>query len=543
MEKIKFNTHPKTYKHWELHIEGPIAHLKMQVQEDQGLREGYKLKLNSYDLGVDIELADAINRLRFEHPEVSVVSIESGVQGIFCAGANIFMLGLSSHSHKVNFCKFTNETRNYIEEATSKSHQTYVASVTGPCSGGGYELAMACKEIHLIHDRKSAVSLPEVPFLGVLPGTGGLTRLVDKRKVRRDRADIFCTLGEGVKGERALEWGLVDFLHPSSSYQEKYEARLKELAGSGNTAKGIKLDPIVFEEQENLLKYQYVSLQVDPEKRQAKLHLKGPQAKDTEIPEDPTQLGSQWYAIKMWREFDDALLQLRFNYESVGLITITSEGDPKNVFKLDEALLKRKNHWLIREVLLFQGRALRRLDVTARSFFTLVEPGSCFAGSFLEIALASDRIYMLHDEEEKNMIGVSSLNGGEFTMAHGLSRLENRFFKDPKAVEKVMAHQGKMVNAKTAHDLGLTTAIPDELDWEDEVRVAIEERASLSPDALTGLEANIRFVGPETTESRIFGRLSAWQNWIFTRPNATGESGALTSYGKPTKPKFNWKRT
>jgi benzoyl-CoA-dihydrodiol lyase len=538
-----FNTHPDHYKHWRLEIDGPIAHLKMQVQEDGGLRDDYKLKLNSYDLGVDIELQDAVNRLRFEHPDVSVVCIESGLEGVFCAGANIFMLATSPHAHKVNFCKYTNETRNAIEEATARSGQRYVASVTGPCSGGGYELAMACEEIHLIHDRNSAVSLPEVPYLGVLPGTGGLTRLVDKRKVRRDRADIFCTLAEGIKGERAVEWGFVDFLHPSSTYKEKLAARLKELAGDGNGVKGITLNPIQPTVTENGLAYEHVALEFADEGRRATLHLKGPAAEDATIPPDPASLGSDWYALKFWRELEDAILQLRFNYETCGLISITSKGDPQNAIDLDDALGKHRDNWLVREVTLLIGRVLKRLDVTARSFFAIIEPGSCFAGSFLEIALAADRIYMLDDDDGKNTIGVSAMNGGVLPMGHGLSRLQNRFYGNDDAVAAVMERSGQTMDAGDANNLGLVTDAPDELDWEDEIRVAVEERMSLSPDALTGLEANLRFVGPETTESRIFGRLSAWQNWIFTRPNATGDAGALTSYGKPTQPKFDWRRT
>ena len=542
-DKIKFATSPDEYRHLKLSVEGPIARIQLSVSENDGLRPGYKLKLNSYDLSVDIELDDAINRLRFEHPEVSVVCIESADETVFCAGANIFMLGQSSHSHKVNFCKFTNETRINMEEATRKSGQKYVAALNGLAAGGGYELALACDEIHLIDDRKSAVSLPEVPYLGVLPGTGGLTRVVDKRRIRRDLADVFCTVAEGVKGRRAVEWNLVDFVHPSSSFKDKVDARLQELAGGGHDVKGISLGTIGGEAADgDTTRYRYITLQVDAKTRSAKLTIQGPDETAAKIPDDPTELGADWYALRMWRELRDAILQLRFNYPTVGAISIRTKGDVVHVIALDDALVERSDHWFVREVLLQQGRVLKMIDVTARTFFSLILPESCFAGSLFEIALASDRAYMLDDEDGNNSIGLSKINFGEFPMYHGLSRLENRFFENAEALAAIRSKAGVVLDAGEAYDLGLVTATPDDIDWEDEVRVALEERASLSPDALTGLEANLRFVGPETMESRIFARLSAWQNWIFTRPNAVGEKGALTSYGQPHKPEFDWSR-
>lgn len=541
-EKITFDTHPDRYRHLELSIEGPIARIRLNVSEDDGLRPGYKLKLNSYDLGVDIELNDAVNRLRFEHPEVAVVCVESAQDAIFSAGANIFMLGQSSHSHKVNFCKFTNETRINIEEATARSGQYYVAALNGLAAGGGYELALACAEIHLIDDRKSSVSLPEVPYLGVLPGTGGLTRVVDKRKVRRDLADVFCTTAEGIKGKRAVEWNLVDHVHPSSVFADKIKERLESLAGEPRDVKGVVLDPITADVDGGTYKYEYVTLEIDDAGRSARLTVRGPGEDDAAVPDNPAQLGCDWYALRMWREMRDALLQLRFNFETVGVVSILTEGNPQDVIRLDNAMRDNKENWFVREVLLQQGRVLRMIDVTARTFYAQVLPGSCFAGSLLELALACDRTYMLDDEDGENVIGISPLNDGEFPMYHRLSRLENRFYESEEALKRILTRSGELLDAGEAYDLGLVTQIPDDIDWEDEVRVALEERASLSPDALTGLEANLRFVGPETMESRIFARLSAWQNWIFTRPNAVGEKGALTSYGKPTNPEFDWRR-
>lgn len=541
-DKIAFNRHPDSYHHWKLEIDGAIGWLKMKVQEDQPLRPGYKLKLNSYDLGVDIELDDAVTRLRFEHPQVSVVCIESALDRIFCAGANIFMLGQSSHTHKVNFCKFTNETRINIEEATARSGQKYVASLNGLAAGGGYELALACDEIHLIDDRSSAVSLPEVPLLGVLPGTGGLTRIVDKRGVRRDIADAFCTVAEGAKAKKALDWGLVDFTHPTSKYEEALRARLTDLAGKGNDASGIVLDGVVPEVKDDTLAYRFVSLAIDADGRSAKLTLAGPSAGDAEIPANPADLGAGWYALRMWRELRHALLELRFNNPTVGLITLHTTGNIADILALDAALAERSDHWYVREVLLQQRRTLKMIDVTARTFFAIITPGSCFAGSLYEVALAADRAYMLDDPDQDNAIALSVLNSGQFPMAHGLSRLENRFYGRREQVDTVLARQGEELDPEGALEMGLVTDAFDDVDWDDEVRLALEERRSLSPDALTGMEANLRFVGPETMESRIYARLSAWQNWIFTRPNAVGERGALTSYGKPDSPEFDWSR-
>ncbi len=542
VEPIGFSTHPDRYFHWKLEVDGPIAWLKMNVQEDRPLRPGYQLKLNSYDLGVDIELDDAVTRLRFEHPEVSVVCIESALEKVFCAGANIFMLGQSSHPHKVNFCKFTNETRNNIEEATAKSNQKYVASLNGATAGGGYELALACDEIHLVDDRASSVSLPEVPLLGVLPGTGGLTRLVDKRHVRRDLADLFCTVAEGAKAKKALEWGLVDFVHTTSRYSEAVRERLVELAGAGNEARGIELDDISPERAADRLRYRYVTLELSADEREARIVIAGPAASDADIPANPADLGAAWYALRMWRELRHALLELRFNYPTIGLVTFHAEGDIDAVLALDEALAARADDWFVREVLLQQGRTLKMIDVTARTFFSMIVPGTCFAGSLFEIALAGDRTYMLDDPDADNHVALSTANDGRFPMAHGLSRLENRFYGHDDQLEAVRARIGQRFDAEEAAALGLITEALDDIDWEDEVRMAREERRSLSPDALTGLEANLRFVGPETMESRIFARLSAWQNWIFTRPNAVGERGALTSYGKPDSPEFDWRR-
>jgi benzoyl-CoA-dihydrodiol lyase len=539
-QRVGFTTRPEQYHHWKLDIEGPVAWLRMKVSEDDGLRPGYKLKMNSYDLAVDIELDDAVTRLRFEHPEVSVVAIESLHDKVFCAGANIFMLSTSTHAHKVNFCKFTNETRINIEEATAKSGQKYVASLNGAAAGGGYELALACDEIHLIDDRNSAVSLPEVPLLGVLPGTGGLTRLVDKRKVRRDLADAFCTIAEGAKAKKALDWGLVDFVHPRSAYAENIRARVKELAGTGHNAKGIQLDDVEPTIDGDTLRFTYVTVETKPEERTARLLIKGPRADDAKVSDDPAARGAGWYPLRMWRELRRAILELRFNYPQIGLVTFETEGDSQAVLALDEALAGRKDHWFVREVLLQQARTLKMIDVTARTFFAVILPGSCFAGSLFEVALACDRSFML--DEDNNAIALSVLNDGAYPMAHGLSRLQNRFYGDPAAVDSALARKGETLDAATAQELGLVTEAIDDIDWEDELRMTIQGRRALSPDALTGMEANLRFVGPETMESRIYARLSAWQNWIFTRPNAVGEHGALTSYGKPHSPEFDWNR-
>jgi benzoyl-CoA-dihydrodiol lyase len=541
---IDFQTSPENYKHWKLKIEGPVATLTMDVQEDFTLADGYKLKLNSYDLGVDIELADAIQRLRFEHPEVRVVVLTSLKPRIFCAGANIYMLGSSSHAFKVNFCKFTNETRCAIEDDSSHSGRRYLAALNGTASGGGYELAIACDEIYLVDDGNSAVSLPEVPLLGVLPGTGGLTRLVDKRKIRRDRADVFSTLAEGLKGKRAKEWGLIDDTFPTSKFQEAVGARVRELTDNERnaTAVGIKLNPLEIETTPDGRRYKYVSLNIHREKRFADLTIQGPESAGPTTPEEIQKLGDKYWALQAYRELDDVLLHLRVNEPEIGLICLRTKGEIENVLAVDNVLEANRDHWLVREIVLQMARVLRRLDLTAKSFFAIVEPGSCFAGNLLELMLASDRSYMLNDPEEATFVSVSNLNAGAFPMSNGLTRLQSRFLAEPARVDEVFKQAGPL-DTEQADELGLVTFAPDDLDWEDELRVAIEERTSLSPDALTGMEASLRFAGPETMDTKIYGRLTAWQNWIFQRPNAVGEKGALTNYGKPTQPQFDFKRT
>jgi benzoyl-CoA-dihydrodiol lyase len=573
---INFQTSPDQYRHWKLKVTGPVATLTMDVQEDVTLAEGYKLKLNSYDLGVDIELADAVQRLRFEHPQVKAVVITSLKPRIFCAGANIYMLGTSSHAFKVNFCKFTNETRCAIEDDSRHSGRRYIAALNGTASGGGYELAIACDEIYLVDDGNSAISLPEVPLLGVLPGTGGLTRLVDKRKVRRDRADVFSTLAEGLKGKRAKEWGLIDDYFPTSKFQESIAARVREIdevtqtvslrndaesAGLSDSessqtnslsygtnteaAEGIKLNPLQKELKPAGVEYKYVNLVLNREQRYADLTVQGPRP-EGDLPATPQEiqnLGDSYWPLQVYRELDDALLHLRVNEPEIGLVCIRTEGNIADVLAVDRTLEANKDHWLVREILLYLARVLRRLDLTAKSFFAIIEPGSCFAGNLLELLLASDRSYMLNDPEgEQTSVSVSTLNAGSLPMSNGLTRLQSRFLGDPEKVEKVLAHAGAF-DAEEADEAGLITFVPDELDWEDELRVAIEERTSLSPDALTGMEASLRFAGPETMDTKIYGRLTAWQNWIFQRPNAVGPEGALTNYGKPTQAHFDFKRT
>ncbi len=541
---INFQTSPDRYKHWKLQISGRVATLSMDVQEDETLAEGYKLKLNSYDLGVDIELADAVQRLRFEHPEVRVVVVTSLKPRIFCAGANIYMLGTSSHAFKVNFCKFTNETRCAIEDDSHNSSRRYIAALNGTASGGGYELAIACDEIYLVDDGNSAVSLPEVPLLGVLPGTGGLTRLVDKRKVRRDRADVFSTLAEGLKGKRAKEWGLIDDHFPTSKFQESVDARVQEiLSASASDVSGIRLNPLQVENSAERRDYKYVKVKLNREARYADLTVLGPEAKLPTTPDEIQKLGDTYWPLQAYRELDDALLHLRVNESMVGLVCLRTIGNANDLLALDETLAANRDHWFIREILLHMARVLRRLDLTAKSFFAFVEPGSCFAGNLLELLLASDRSYMLNNSEEaKVAVCVSELNAGALPMSNGLTRLQSRFLADPKKVDEVLAHRGPLAT-EDAEAAGLITFAPDDLDWEDEIRVAIEERTSLSPDALTGMEASLRFAGPETTDTKIFGRLTAWQNWIFQRPNAVGPEGALTNYGKPTQSQFDFKRT
>ena len=531
---INFQTTPNEYKHWKLQIEGPVATLSMDVQEDETLAEGYKLKLNSYDLGVDIELADAIQRLRFEHPEVAVMVVTSLKPRIFCAGANIYMLGSSSHAFKVNFCKFTNETRCAIEDDSKHSGRRYIAALNGTASGGGYELAIACDEIYLVDDGNSAVSLPEVPLLGVLPGTGGLTRLVDKRKVRRDRADVFSTLAEGLKGKRAKEWGLIDGYFPTSKFQEGIDARVQQVVASAGprNVTGIKLNP--------LQAYKYVKLELNREQRYADLTIHAPEGPQPTTAEQIQELGDAYWPLQAFRELDDALLNLRVNEPEIGLVCLRTEGSIESVLQIDDTLTANRDHWLVREIIAHAARVLRRLDLTAKSFFAIVEPGSCFAGNLLELLLASDRSYMLMDSDAG--IAASEMNAGALPMSNGLTRLQSRFLAEPEKLDAVFREK-KSFDTEEAEELGLITFAPDDLDWEDEIRVAIEERTSLSPDALTGMEASLRFAGPETMDTKIYGRLTAWQNWIFQRPNAVGEKGALTNYGKPTQAQFDYKRT
>ncbi|HEY6046041.1 MAG TPA: 2,3-epoxybenzoyl-CoA dihydrolase [Pyrinomonadaceae bacterium] len=540
---IDFQTSPENYKHWKLSCAGPVARLTMDVQEDETLAAGYKLKLNSYDLGVDIELADVIQRLRFEHPEVRAVIISSLKPRIFCAGANIYMLGTSSHAFKVNFCKFTNETRCAIEDDSRHSGRRYIAALNGTASGGGYELAIACDEIYLVDDGNSAVSLPEVPLLGVLPGTGGLTRLVDKRRVRRDRADVFSTLAEGLKGKRAKEWGLIDDTFATSKFQEAIDARVKEIsASSENKAAGIKLHPLEKEMLPAGLKYKYVNVVFNREQRYADLTMTGPEGRPEMTIEEIESAGDSWWPLQAYRELDDALLHLRVNEPEIGVVCVRTQGELTNVLAVDQTLAANREHWLVREIILYMARVLRRLDLTAKSFFTMVEPGSCFGGNLLELLLASDRSYMLNDSNQIVEIIPSEMNSGALPMSNGLTRLQSRFLSEPAKVDEVLAHQGPF-DTEAADKAGLVTFAPDDLDWEDEIRLAIEERTSLSPDALTGMEASLRFAGPETMDTKIYGRLTAWQNWIFQRPNAVGEHGALTNYGKPTQAQFDYKRT
>jgi benzoyl-CoA-dihydrodiol lyase len=501
------------------------------------LRPGYQLKLNSYDLGVDIELADAVSRLRFEHPGVSVVTLTSALDGTFCAGANIFMLSTSDHSFKVNFCKYTNETRLAMEDASLSGGQRYVAALNGICSGGGYELALACDEIILVDDRRSAVSLPETPFLGVLPGTGGLTRLVDKRKVRRDLADIFATLAEGVRGEKAVQWRLVDSLIPRSRFSAGVDERVAQLANADRASRtGIVLDPLSPAESDDEIRYRHLTIRIDRQRRLAELIIEGPA---TEPPADPAGVGADWYPLRLFRELDDAILRLRFNYPEIGLVQIKSHGDLARVIAIDRQIRAHFGDWLVRETVHLMKRVLKRLDLTAKSIFAVIEEDSCFGGFIFDLALAADRIYM------KSAAGIeiatSPLNAGALPMANGLSRLATRFLHDPE-VARALAVE-KRFDASAALEAGLVTVAPDDLDWSDEVRLAIDERLSLSPDALTGMEASLRFAGPETMETKIFGRLSAWQNWIFQRPNATGDRGALKLYGRPERPQFDWRRT
>ena len=546
-EPVDFQTEPGRYQHWKLSFDGPVATLLMDTKEDGGIRDGYKLKLNSYDLGVDIELHDALNRIRFEHPEVRTVVMTSAKQRVFCSGANIYMLGTSSHAWKVNFCKFTNETRNGIEDASRNSGLKFLAACNGTTAGGGYELALACDEIFLIDDRSSAVSLPEVPLLGVLPGTGGLTRVTDKRKVRRDLADIFCTVSEGIQGQRAKEWKLVDDVVKPTEWNSAIQKRAQELAAKSDrptNEKGITLTPIERKSDENGLHYKYVDVTFDRAARTATITVSAPDSVSAKSLVDIKQQGAKWWPLEMARELDDAILSLRTNELELGLWILKTKGNAENVLTLDAQLHEHKNDWFVREVINYLRRTFSRLDVASRSLYAIVEEGSCFAGTLLELALAADRTYMLYlpDNKEATFVTPSEMNFGAYQMPSGLSRLEARFYEDKHQLDAVRAQIGKRVGAQEALKLGLVTSAPDDLDWQDEVRLAIESRAALSPDALTGLEANLRFGPRESMFSRVFGRLSAWQNWIFIRPNAVGSDGALKVYGSGKKAKFNQER-
>jgi benzoyl-CoA-dihydrodiol lyase len=541
---VEFETTPAGYRHWKLAVEGSLATLSMDVREDAGLSSDYRLKLNSYDLSVDIELADAVARIRFEHPQVRVVVITSLKDRVFSAGANIFMLSGASHAFKVNFCKFTNETRLAIEDASSASGIGFLAAVNGTCAGGGYELALACDEILLVDDGNSSVSLPEVPLLGVLPGTGGLTRLVDKRRVRRDRADVFSTLVEGVRGKRAVDWRLVDTVAPPSQFKAAVARRAAALAqASARTASGpgVTLEPLAPDVSPDVVAYRFVVLEIDRSRRACDLTIRVPDQVNESL-DDVLEDGAEFWPLRAFRELDDALLRLRFNEPEIGTIVVRTEGSVDAALGFDRFLAAHADHWFILEVRALVKRTLKRLDLTARSVFAVIEPGSAFAGTLLELALAADRAYMLDHPDRPNVVALSEANGGWYPMSNGLSRLATRFLGDAEAVARVCGGEG-VFDAAAALDLGLVTSAPDELDWDDEVRLAVESRAAFSPDALTGLEANLRFPGPETMETRIFGRLSAWQNWIFQRPNAVGEHGALKSYGAKGRPDFTWGRT
>ncbi len=551
LPRVDFRTQPADYRHWRLTLDGPVATLAMDVDEQAGLQPGYELKLNSYDLGVDIELSDAVQRLRFCHPEVRAVALTSAKEKVFCAGANIRMLAAASHPWKVNFCKFTNETRNAMEDATSCSGQHYLAAVNGPASGGGYELALACERILLVDDRSSTVALPEVPLLGVLPGTGGLTRLVDKRHVRRDLADYFATKAEGIGGSKAVHWRLVDELVPRSRWDEVVADRAAELAGRSDrpAASGIELPVLAKQRTDDRISYRYLSAALDPARGLAELTVRGP---DTEPPagiEEVHRQGARFWTLAMTRELEDLILDLRTNEPTLGTWTLRCAGDPDRVLGYDRLLLDHAEDWLANEILHYLKRTLKRLDVTSRSLIALIEPGSCFAGSLLEFALAADRSFQLagvfedlDPDAEPAAVTVGPLNCGPLPMGNGLSRLQTRFAGDDEAVAEVLKRTGEPLLAEAAERLGLVTFAPDDLDWESEIRIALEERASFSPDALSGLEANYRFTGPETLETKIFGRLSAWQNWIFQRPNAAGPSGALRRFGTGQRAEFDHRR-
>jgi len=547
---VDFRVDPARYRHWRLRIDGRVATLTMDVKEDGGLRPGYELKLNSYDLGVDIELYDAIQRLRFEHPEVGAVILTSGKERVFCAGANIRMLGQSSHGWKVNFCKFTNETRNGMEEACAESRQVYVCAINGPCAGGGYELALACERIIMADDGNTSVALPEVPLLAVLPGTGGLTRLVDKRRVRRDRADVVCTLEEGVKGRRAVEWGLVDELVPRSRLEETVRQRAAELAARSDRpteTRGVALTPLERTIEDDRIRYGHLVCALDRTRGVAEITVAGPAARP---PADPAGLqvqGVAFWPLALARQLDDLVLHLRTNEEQLGLWVIRTAGSSDLVEAYDRLLADHAAHWLVREIRLYLKRVVKRVDVSSRSVFALIEPGSCFSGTLLELALAADRVYMLAGAREGDArppaaLRLTAMNFGALPMGNGLSRLAQRFLGEPGRVDDLKGRIGQDFEAGAAAEAGLVTFTPDDIDWDDEIRLAIEERVAFSPDALTGMEASLRFAGPETVETKIFGRLSAWQNWTFQRPNAVGPKGALQVYGTGQRAEFDRRR-
>ena len=548
LARVDYQTEPSRYRHWALSVDGEVATLAMNVDENAGLRPGYTLKLNSYDLGVDIELHDALNRVRFEQPSVRTVVITSLRERIFCSGANIFMLGVSPHAWKVNFCKFTNETRNGIEDSSRHSGLKFLAAVNGACAGGGYELALACDEILLVDDRSSSVSLPEVPLLGVLPGTGGLTRLTDKRRVRHDLADIFCTTTEGVRGKKAQDWRLVDAIAKPAVFAQAVRDRAAALAATSDRpagAAGVALTPLDRTIEADALRYPNVVVTIDRAARTATFTLKAPTAALPTTVEAIVAAGARWWPLAMARELDDAILSMRTNELEIGTWLLETEGDAQAVLAADATLLAHRDHWFVRETIGLLRRTLSRLDVSSRTLFALIEPGSCFAGTFLELALAADRSYMLALPDEPARaprLVATEVNFGLYPMATDQSRIARRFYEEAPALDAVRARAGEALDADAAHALGLVTAAPDDIDWADEVRIAIEERAAMSPDALTGLEANLRFNGPETMATRVFGRLTAWQNWIFQRPNAVGDKGALKLYGKGETPQFDRNR-
>jgi len=546
-QPVDFQTDPSRYRHWQLKFDGPIATLLMDTKEDGGIRSGYKLKLNSYDLGVDIELHDALQRLRFEHPEVRVAVITSAKQRVFCSGANIYMLGTSSHAWKVNFCKFTNETRNGIEDASRNSGLKFLAACNGTTAGGGYELALACDELILIDDRSSAVSLPEVPLLGVLPGTGGLTRMTDKRSVRRDLADIFCTTPEGIQGQRAKEWRLVDEVVKPAQWNNSISKRAQELARESDRPQnesGVELTPLDRTVDDRGYHYEYVDVIFDREGRVATLTVRAPESVTAKTLAEIKAAGASWWPLQMARELDDAILNLRTNELELGMWILKTSGNPDALLEIDRQLIEHQRNWFVREVVNMLRRTLARLEVSSRSMYALIEEGSCFAGTLLELALAADRSYMLNISEnpDATFVALSEMNFWALESPSGQSRIASRFYGDQEKVESLRLLIGKRLSAEEALEAGLVTSAPDDLDWADELRLAIESRIALSPDALTGLEANLRFPQQETMPTRIFGRLSAWQNWIFIRPNAVGTTGALKVYGSGSKAKFNWER-